>query len=64
MRYQLLLSKDLGYINLKKYEELDNEAEVIKKMLSVLYCKVSGREQSAESSELEKARKLRAKNRR
>jgi four helix bundle protein len=43
MRYQLLLSKDLGYINLKKYRELDNEAEVIKKMLSKLYSKVSSR---------------------
>ena len=42
-RYQLLLSKDLGYINLKKYRELDNEAEVIKKMLSKLYLKVSSR---------------------
>ena len=45
MRYQLLLSKDLGYIDLKKYEKLDNEAEVVKKMLSVLYNKLSGRKQ-------------------
>lgn len=42
MRYQLLLSKDLEYIKPEKYEELENEAEVIKKMLSVLYSKVSG----------------------
>jgi four helix bundle protein len=52
MRYQLLLSKDLGYIDLKKYEELDNESEVIKKMLSKLYYKVSCRKLKAESSEL------------
>jgi four helix bundle protein len=58
VRYQLLLSKDLGYINSEKYEKLDNEAEVIKKMLSVLYSKVSGRKQLAESCELEKSREL------
>ncbi len=44
MRYQLLLSKDLGYIDSEKYEQLDNEAEVIKKMLSKLYLKISSRE--------------------
>jgi four helix bundle protein len=43
MRYQLLLSKDLGYIDLKKYEELDSEAKIVKKMLSRLYSKVSSR---------------------
>jgi four helix bundle protein len=31
MRYQVLLSRDLGYIDLKKYGELDNEAEIVKK---------------------------------
>lgn len=41
MRYQVLLSRDLGYIDLKKYGELDNEAEIVKKMLSRLYSKVS-----------------------
>jgi len=41
MRYQLLLSKDLGYIDSEKHEKLDNEAEIVKKMLSVLYSKVS-----------------------
>jgi len=45
MRYQLLLSKDLGYIDLERFEELDNKAEIVKKMLSKLYLKVSSRKQ-------------------
>jgi four helix bundle protein len=49
MRYQLLLSKDLGYIDLEKYEQLDNEAEIVKKMRSKLYLKISSRELKAES---------------
>jgi four helix bundle protein len=44
MRYQLLLSKDLGYVDSEKYQKLDNEAEIVKKMLSKLYLKVSSRE--------------------
>jgi four helix bundle protein len=44
MRYQLLLSKDLGYIDLERFEKLDSEAEIVKKMLSKLYLKISSRE--------------------
>lgn len=32
----LLLSKDLGYIDIAKYEKLKNEIEIIIKMLSAL----------------------------
>jgi four helix bundle protein len=44
MRYQLLLSRDLRYIDSEKYEQLDNEAEVVKKMLSKLYSKLNSRQ--------------------
>jgi four helix bundle protein len=44
MRYQLLLSKDLGYIDSKDYKKLEDESENIKKMLTKLYHKVSSRE--------------------
>jgi four helix bundle protein len=49
MRYQLLLSKDLGYIDLERFEKLYNEAEIVKKMLSKLYGKVNSRQPSADS---------------
>jgi len=43
--FRLAAKKDLGYIDLKKYEKLDNEAEIVKKMLSKLYSKVSSHKQ-------------------
>ena len=36
IKYFLLLSKDLGYIDIAKYEKLKNETEIIIKMLSAL----------------------------
>ncbi len=37
VRYQLLLSRNLGYINKKDYERIENEYERIEKMLSELF---------------------------
>jgi len=41
VRYQLLLSKDLEYIDKKDYEKAENEYERIKKMLSKLFSRVA-----------------------
>lgn len=41
IRYQLLLSKDLGYINFKDYERIEKEYERIKMMLSKLFLRVA-----------------------
>jgi four helix bundle protein len=41
VRYQLLLSKDLGYIEEKKYFEMETEYETVKKMLASLYRKLN-----------------------
>jgi four helix bundle protein len=43
LRYQLLLAKDLGYLEDSDYLRLDNKYEEVKKMLSVLYKKVKQR---------------------
>ncbi len=40
VRYQLLLSKDLGYISLLEYGELDRQYEDVKMMLTKLAIKV------------------------
>lgn len=45
--YQLLLAKDLGYINEAEYGDYSEEYEKVKKMLSVLLSKVSGGESQA-----------------
>ena len=37
IRYQLLLSKDLGYIEESTYKEMEKEYESIKRMLAGLY---------------------------
>ncbi|MEO0294355.1 MAG: four helix bundle protein [candidate division WOR-3 bacterium] len=41
VRYQLLLSKDLGYIDNKDYERIESEYERIKMMLSKLFSRVA-----------------------
>jgi four helix bundle protein len=41
VRYQLLLSKDLGYINKKDYDRFEHEFKRIKKMLSKLFSRVA-----------------------
>lgn len=41
VRYQLLLSKDLGYIDIKDYERIEKEYERIKMMLSKLFLRVA-----------------------
>lgn len=40
-RYQLLLSKDLQYITINQYQELENKVEEISKMLNSLIKKIS-----------------------
>jgi len=39
-RYQLLLSKDIGYIEVDQYHELEGKAEEISKMLNSLIKKI------------------------
>ena len=41
VRYQLLLSRDLGYIGIKDYKSIENEYERIKMMLSKLFLRVA-----------------------
>ena len=41
VRYQLLLSRDLGYVGIKDYERIKNEYERIKMMLSKLFLRVA-----------------------
>ena len=41
VRYQLLLSKDLDYITIDRYQQLKNRVEEISKMLNALIKKIS-----------------------
>lgn len=41
VRYQLLFAKDLGYIDIKNYERIENEYERIKMMLSKLFSRIA-----------------------
>ncbi len=41
VRYQLLFVKDLGYIDIKDYERIENKYEHIKMMLSKLFLRVA-----------------------